>query len=143
LAQQERLKALNDFTDGKIDVLISTNLASRGLDVDDLDNVINLEVPNVQHDDQDAIDTYIHRIGRTGRISEGTSVTYFDPAHDIDQLFAPLLIEYLESNGKEVPEMVRAAANGDTNYRPEGYVEPTFNDEKPDESIGDLGEPEF
>ncbi|WP_282628630.1 DEAD/DEAH box helicase [Empedobacter sedimenti] len=58
--QNARQKALNDFKDNKIQVLIATDIAARGIDIDMLSNVINFELPNVP-------ETYVHRIGRTGR----------------------------------------------------------------------------
>ena len=58
--QNARQRALNDFKDNKIQVLIATDIAARGIDIDMLSNVINFELPNVP-------ETYVHRIGRTGR----------------------------------------------------------------------------
>jgi len=59
-SQSARTKALNDFKQGKIMALVATEVASRGLDIDQLPCVINYELPNVPED-------YVHRIGRTGR----------------------------------------------------------------------------
>jgi ATP-dependent RNA helicase RhlE len=59
-SQVQRTKALDDFKTGKIDVLVATDIAQRGLDITGISHVINYDVP------QDAED-YIHRIGRTGR----------------------------------------------------------------------------
>lgn len=61
-SQNQRQKALNDFKDGKLKVLIATDIAARGIDVEDLALVINYDLPNVP-------ETYVHRIGRTGRAS--------------------------------------------------------------------------
>src|SRR6185503_5270376 len=58
--QSQRTKALDDFKTGKINVLVATDIAQRGLDISGISHVINYDVP------QDAED-YIHRIGRTGR----------------------------------------------------------------------------
>jgi superfamily II DNA/RNA helicase len=72
LGQSQRERALRAFRAGKIDVLVATDVAARGLDVDDVTHVINYECP-------DAGDTYVHRIGRTGRAGkEGISVTLVD-----------------------------------------------------------------
>jgi superfamily II DNA/RNA helicase len=72
LGQGQRERALRAFRAGKIDVLVATDVAARGLDVDDVTHVINYECP-------DAADTYVHRIGRTGRAGkEGISVTLVD-----------------------------------------------------------------
>jgi ATP-dependent RNA helicase RhlE len=59
-SQPQREAALGGFKDGKIQVLIATDIAARGIDVDDLALVINYDLPNVA-------ETYVHRIGRTGR----------------------------------------------------------------------------
>lgn len=59
-AQSERQTALNKFKNGYVKVLIATDVAARGIDIDKLDNVFNFDMPNVP-------ETYIHRIGRTGR----------------------------------------------------------------------------
>lgn len=58
--QQERERALRGFRDGKFEVLVATDIASRGLDIDNVSHVINYDVP--QHPED-----YVHRIGRTGR----------------------------------------------------------------------------
>jgi ATP-dependent RNA helicase RhlE len=59
-SQGARTKALAEFKSGKIDVLVATDIAARGIDIDQLPHVVNYDLPNVPHD-------YIHRIGRTGR----------------------------------------------------------------------------
>lgn len=59
-SQNARTKALADFKRGEVRVLVATDIAARGLDIDQLPHVINYELPNVSED-------YIHRIGRTGR----------------------------------------------------------------------------
>jgi ATP-dependent RNA helicase RhlE len=58
--QSARTRALEDFKQGKVRVLVATDVASRGLDIDQLPYVVNFELPNVPED-------YVHRIGRTGR----------------------------------------------------------------------------
>ncbi len=59
-SQNARTKALVDFKEGKVSVLVATDIAARGIDIDQLPHVINYELPNVSED-------YVHRIGRTGR----------------------------------------------------------------------------
>ena len=59
-SQTARQNALGDFKDGKLKILVATDIAARGIDVDDLALVINYDLPNVS-------ETYVHRIGRTGR----------------------------------------------------------------------------
>lgn len=71
-SQNARTKALADFKDGTIRVLVATDIAARGLDIDQLPQVVNFELPNVPED-------YVHRIGRTGRAgSSGAAVSLVD-----------------------------------------------------------------
>ena len=72
LGQGQRERALRAFRSGKVDVLTATEVAARGLDVDDVTHVVNYECPD---DDK----TYVHRIGRTGRAGRaGVAVTFVD-----------------------------------------------------------------
>src|SRR5580704_2393652 len=72
LGQSQRERALRAFRSGKVDVLTATEVAARGLDVDDVTHVVNYECPD---DDM----TYVHRIGRTGRAGKaGVAVTFVD-----------------------------------------------------------------
>jgi superfamily II DNA/RNA helicase len=72
LGQGQRERAMRAFRAGKVDVLVATDVAARGLDVDDVTHVINYECP----EDEKA---YLHRIGRTGRAGrEGVAVTFVD-----------------------------------------------------------------
>ncbi|MCC6599697.1 MAG: DEAD/DEAH box helicase [Crocinitomicaceae bacterium] len=71
-SQNARQSALNNFKSGKTRVLVATDIAARGIDVDHLSHVINFELPNVP-------ETYIHRIGRTGRAgASGISFSFCD-----------------------------------------------------------------
>ena len=68
-SQSARTKALADFKAGKIAVLVATDIAARGIDIDQLPHVVNYDLPNVSED-------YVHRIGRTGRAgSNGVAVS--------------------------------------------------------------------
>ncbi len=71
-SQSARTKALAQFKDGSMPVLVATDIAARGLDIDLLPHVVNFELPNVPED-------YVHRIGRTGRAgSNGAAVSLVD-----------------------------------------------------------------
>jgi ATP-dependent RNA helicase RhlE len=71
-AQNARQRALTNFKDQTTRVLVATDIAARGIDVDDLEFVINYEIPNIS-------ETYVHRIGRTGRAgAKGTSLSFCD-----------------------------------------------------------------
>jgi ATP-dependent RNA helicase RhlE len=68
-SQAERMQALDDFKSGKVGVLVATDVAARGLDIDQLPFVVNFELPNSPED-------YVHRIGRTGRAgAAGTAIS--------------------------------------------------------------------
>jgi superfamily II DNA/RNA helicase len=72
LGQGQRERAMRAFRTGKVDVLVATDVAARGLDVDDVTHVVNYECPE---DDK----AYLHRIGRTGRAGrDGVAVTFVD-----------------------------------------------------------------
>lgn len=74
-SQQERDRVLNEFRNGRASILVATDVAARGLDVEDVRFVINYDYPNNCED-------YIHRIGRTGRSeSTGTAYAFFTPGN--------------------------------------------------------------
>ena len=71
-SQNARQQALGNFKSGKIGVLVATDIAARGIDIDELSHVINYDLPNIP-------ETYVHRIGRTGRASlSGTAISFCD-----------------------------------------------------------------
>jgi len=72
-AQAQRTRALDGFRDGRVRVLVATDIASRGIDVPDVDLVVNMELPN-------ETESYVHRIGRTARAGEsGTAISFVAP----------------------------------------------------------------
>ena len=72
-SQAERIQALDAFKQGKINALIATDVAARGLDIDQLPMVINYEIPSAPED-------YVHRIGRTGRAGAlGIAISLVSP----------------------------------------------------------------
>ena len=71
--QDERMKALEAFKNGTVRILVATDVAARGLDIDQLPTVVNYELPFVAED-------YVHRIGRTGRAgASGTAISFVSP----------------------------------------------------------------
>src|SRR4029453_3388281 len=75
-SQQTRMEALAAFKNGKLEVLVATDVAARGLDIDDLPVVVNYELPHVPED-------YIHRIGRTGRAgATGEAISLVAPEEE-------------------------------------------------------------
>ena len=78
LSQNQRERALSQFESGRVTTLVATDVAARGLDVDDITHVINFDPPQ-GHDD------YVHRVGRTGRAGRsGTGVTFVLPEQRAD-----------------------------------------------------------
>jgi len=77
--QPEREKALNEFKENKVRVLVATDVAARGLDIEDLPHVVNFELPNTPED-------YVHRIGRTGRAGKSGDATSLVSDDEMDRL---------------------------------------------------------
>ena len=76
-AQNQRQRALNDFKKGKLRVLVATDIAARGIDIDKLNYVVNFDVPNIP-------ETYVHRIGRVGRAGEtGIAISLCEPEENV------------------------------------------------------------
>merc|ERR1719147_95685 len=93
--QWERTNALNKFKEGRLNVLVATDVAARGLDIPDVEFVINFSFPLT-------IEDYVHRIGRTGRAGkEGVAHSFF---HRGDSRNAGCLVKVLKDAGQEVPK---------------------------------------
>lgn len=118
--QAARTRALDDFKRGKASVLVATDIAARGIDIDTLPHVINYDLPQVPED-------YVHRIGRTGRAgAEGEAISLVS-ADEAKQLFA---IERLLKNhinrelidgfepGHDVPESGRSRSGRPKKKKP-------------------------
>jgi ATP-dependent RNA helicase RhlE len=106
-SQGQRVRALDDFKAGRADILVATEVASRGLDIEDLPHVVNFELPLVAED-------YVHRIGRTGRAgASGDAISLVC----VDE--APLLREIEKLLGRSIPSQVVAGFEPDRSIRPE------------------------
>jgi len=93
-SQKMRETSLRDFKQGKSNILIATDVASRGLDIPNVKMVINFDLPNA------GIDAYVHRIGRTGRAGhQGEAIALFNP--DLDGHMAKDLVDLLKEAGQE------------------------------------------
>ena len=106
-SQSRRVRSLADFKSGRVPVLVATDLAARGLDIESLPHVVNYELPMVPAD-------YVHRIGRTGRASspgEAISLVCVDEAK--------LLREIEVLLGRWIPAEVVAGFEPDRNERPQ------------------------
>jgi ATP-dependent RNA helicase RhlE len=78
-SQEQRLKALQDFKDGKVQVLVATDIVARGIDIDGVSQVVNFDFPVNPED-------YVHRIGRTGRAEAAGEAISFVPKGDLNLL---------------------------------------------------------
>jgi len=113
--QNSRIRSMQDFKEGKLRILVSTDVTARGIDVDRVSHVINVDVPR-------APEQYVHRIGRTGRASiAGTAVTFATEAElyyiqkieelirqKIERLPLPKAVEVFDTPAEEAKEMARA-----------------------------------
>jgi len=105
--QHQRERVLRNFKTGQCQVLLATDVASRGLHVDDISHVINYDMSN-------NVEDYVHRIGRTGRSGKsGTAYTFFDRR---DSKKARPLIKVLEEAGQQVPNELRQLAASAPSY---------------------------
>ena len=96
--QNDRASTIKDFKEDVCNLLIATSVAARGLDVPELNLVINYDVPN-HHED------YVHRVGRTGRAGrKGHAVTFIAPEEEEE--FAPDLVRALRESDQVLPEDV-------------------------------------
>lgn len=117
-SQNQREKALEEFRDGTTPVLIATDIAARGIDVDGVNLVVNYELPNVP-------ETYVHRIGRTGRAgAAGRAVAFCasDEApylRDIERLMRKKIFQEQEPVGLTVLAAGRAAPEFQDPRRPD------------------------
>jgi ATP-dependent RNA helicase RhlE len=110
-SQQQRTEALEAFKSGKARVLVATDVAARGLDIDDLPHVINYELPHVPED-------YVHRIGRTGRAGkEGDATSLVCPEErgklaEIEKLIKRPIEQVLVQGFEPGPDFDAAADRG-------------------------------
>jgi ATP-dependent RNA helicase RhlE len=107
-SQPERLQALDDFKSGKVRVLVATDVAARGLDIEDLPHVVNFELPGAPED-------YVHRIGRTGRAGATGEAISLVCAEEHERLEAIEKTIRLTITRKIVP-----------GYEPDGRVAPSM-----------------
>ncbi|XP_073055202.1 DEAD-box ATP-dependent RNA helicase 45-like [Primulina eburnea] len=101
--QTDRESTISDFKSNVCNLLVATSIAARGLDVKELELVINFDVPNHYED-------YVHRVGRTGRAGRrGCAITFIS---EEDARYAPDLVKALELSEQSVPDDLKALANG-------------------------------
>ena len=114
-SQGARTKALDDFKAGTVRVLVATDIAARGIDIDQLPHVINFELPNVPED-------YVHRIGRTGRAGNSGDAISLVCIDEHDYLFGiekliKQKIKKIEIDGFKVDPSIKAEPIGNRGNR--------------------------
>ncbi|MCK8058591.1 MULTISPECIES: DEAD/DEAH box helicase [unclassified Fusibacter] len=93
MEQRDRLKVMDKFRNGKFRYLVATDVAARGIDIDNIGLVINFDVPNTQ-------ESYVHRIGRTGRIGmAGKAITFVTT---YEKTAMEEIVDYI---GREIPQV--------------------------------------
>ena len=96
LSQIQRDRVMKRFREGRIDILIATDVAARGIDIDDITHVINFDIPQ-DHE------SYVHRIGRTGRAGrKGVAMTFIEPK-EYRQLRLIMKLAHTKIQRKELP----------------------------------------
>jgi ATP-dependent RNA helicase RhlE len=122
--ENARQRALSSFKAQTTRVLVATDIAARGIDVDDLEYVINYEIPNIS-------ETYVHRIGRTGRAgAKGTAISFCDAEEkeflrDIEKLITKRItvvdghpFPLLDFNPVKAPKQKRGDHNRPRSFTP-------------------------
>lgn len=107
-SQAERIAALEAFRERKVQILVATDIAARGLDIDDISHVINYDLPQ-------SVEDYVHRVGRTGRAQatgEAASLVSLEEMHMLAAIEAEI--------GKPVPRMAYPGFSPDGKPIPEG-----------------------
>ena len=123
-SQPQRVRALTDFKAGRVTLLIATEVAARGLDIEQLPHVVNYELPMVPSD-------YLHRIGRTGRAGiEGDAISLVC----VDE--APMLREIERLLGQPIPSEVVPGFAVDPSIRPEAIRLRSSGGGRPQQSRG-------
>jgi ATP-dependent RNA helicase RhlE len=125
-SQGARERALSDFKEGRARVLVATDIAARGLDVDDISHVINFDLPNVP-------ESYVHRIGRTARAGrEGVALSLCGGAdergylRDIERLIGQKISEVSEHPFRRASNGHASAMQAPRNAPPRGRSRPPF-----------------
>jgi ATP-dependent RNA helicase RhlE len=124
-SQGQRERALNDLRRGRVQILVATDIASRGIDIDDISHVINFDVPHTPED-------YVHRIGRTGRVDAlGDAFTLMSPEEKKDVVAIERFL------GRAIPRVM--LPDFDYGMRPSEIRTAMTSDERPAEGRGGRG----
>jgi len=110
MSQNARQRAIDGFRNGKYDILVATDVASRGIDVTDISHVINYDMP-------DTIDAYTHRIGRTGRVHQSGEAFTFASPEDAQMVREIERALKTRIDRRRLPEFDYAGFNPETQFR--------------------------
>jgi len=129
--QDQREATLHAFRTGRLRALVATDVLGRGVDIPDVTHVVIYDFP-------DNIETYIHRVGRTGRNGQpGTSIAFFEPRHWYPEL-AKDLVGVLRACGQDVPAALQREVGGDDWGA--GWSQNTSSTPKPEETLWKVDE---
>ena len=145
ISQAQRERTLDKFKKQRINILVATDVAARGIDVNNLTHVINYALP------QDP-DSYVHRIGRTGRAgNEGTAVTFITPSEykrlmfiqrvaktDIKKSKVPKVKEIIKAKRKKIYEELTKIREGEMDEKYINWAKSMLEDNKPAEILAAL-----
>lgn len=133
LSQAKRERVMKQFRDAKLQLLVATDVAARGLDVEGVTHVYNYDIP-------EDVESYVHRIGRTGRAgSTGLSVTFFTTddksmLHDIEKSLnikiTKIVTEAAKKREEDFKNTNRHQGFGSKNYRDQSHSESKNSDKK-------------
>ena len=100
--QEERMRSLQALTAGRVQVIVATDVAARGLDIKGVSHVISVDLPD------NGVDDWVHRVGRTARAGASGHAHTFVCRHDSDK--ARQLVQVLTDAGQTVPDFLRSLA---------------------------------
>jgi ATP-dependent RNA helicase DDX5/DBP2 len=100
--QEERMRSLKAFSAGRVQVIVATDVAARGLDIKGVGHVVSVDLPD------NGVDDWVHRVGRTARAGASGHAHTFVCRHDADK--AAQLVQVLTEAGQTVPEFLRSLA---------------------------------
>jgi ATP-dependent RNA helicase DeaD len=130
--QAQRERTLGNFRKRKIDILIATDVAARGIDVNDLTHVINYSLP------QDP-ESYVHRIGRTGRAGkEGTAITFITPSEYIKKSKVPQVKDIIKAKKRKIYYDLTAILEEEIDEKYTNWAEKLLGEDKPNDIIAAL-----
>ena len=128
-SQAAREKALSEFKANRVRVLVATDIAARGIDIDGLPHVVNYELPSVPED-------YVHRIGRTGRAGAGGEASSLVCVDELK------LLAVIERTIKlKIPKMVVPGFEVDPNAKAEPIRKPPVRKPSPRKTESSRGQP--